>query len=129
MNKINKIEAIVDALASVNEAHKADSLAYRLRNPLLLRSYSRPGRHEVTEEGVRVFDSHLGGYKAAIFDVALKINGESHVGIQPTDKLRNLIGVLGIKNENDILSIVYFLRKALSNKDIDQFTVLSYFLE
>lgn len=127
--KIKKTEAIVDAIGALNGIHKPDSDAYQLRNPLLLKSFARPGKHDVDEEGRRVFDSLLGGYKSAEFDVKLKIEGKSNTGLQPTDKLRNLLGVYGIKQEQDILSVVYFLRKALSDKNVDQYTPLSYFLE
>lgn len=119
----------MDAIGALNNFHKPDSVAYQLRNPLLLKSFARPGKHEVDEQGRRIFDSFLGGYKSAEFDVKLKISGESNTGLKPTDRLRNLLGVYGIKQEQDILSVVYFLRKALADKDIDQHTVLSYFME
>ena len=64
--KINRIEVLVDALSVLNGVNKPDSEAYQLRNPLLLRSFARPGKHDVDEQGRRVFDSYLGGYKAAV---------------------------------------------------------------
>lgn len=127
--KIKRIEAIVDALAALNNFHKPDSVAYQLRNPLLLKSFAKPGKHQVDEQGRRVFDSFLGGYKSAAFDVELKISGESNTGLKPTDRLKNLLAVYGIKTDQEILNVVYFLRKALSDKDIDQYTPLSYFSE
>lgn len=127
--KVKRSEAIVDAIAALNNFHKPDSTAYQLRNPLLLKSFAKPGKHEVNEDGLRIFDSALGGLKSAIFDVELKISGESNTGLKPTDKLRNLLAVYGMRQESDILSIVYFLRKALADKDIDQYTPLSYFSE
>lgn len=127
--KIDKTEAIVDAIASLNEYHRPDSEAYQLRNPLLLKSYAAPGKHNVDEQGRRQFDSYLGGYKAAYFDVDLKIQGGSSTGLKSTDKLKNLLSVYGIKHEQDQLSVVFFLRKALGNKDIDLATELQYFIE
>ncbi len=127
--KINKIEALADSLATLNNFYRPDSEAYQLRNPLLLKSFARPGKHDVDESGRRVFDSFLGGYKAAVFDVQLKVSGGSNTGLKPTDKLRNLLGVYGIKQENECMSVVYFLRKALADKNIDQYTPLSYFTE
>ena len=127
--KINRIEVLVDALSVLNGVNKPDSEAYQLRNPLLLRSFARPGKHDVDEQGRRVFDSYLGGYKAAVFDVKLKISGESNTGLKPTDKLRNLLGVYGVKQENEQMSVVYFLRKALADKNVDLLTPLSYFGE
>ena len=127
--KINRIKSLVDALSVLNGVNKPDSEAYQLRNPLLLRSFARPGKHDVDELGRRVFDSYLGGYKAAVFDVKLKISGESNTGLKPTDKLRNLLGVYGVKQEQDQMSIVWFLRKALADKNIDLLTPLAYFGE
>lgn len=124
----NKTECLVAAISYLHKAYQADSLAFRLNNPLLLKSYARAGKHAVTEDGYRVFDSLLGGLKSAIYDIELKISGNSNTGLQPTDKLRNLLGVLGIKKDEDVLSVVYFLRKAV-DKDIDSSTPLSYFRE
>lgn len=126
---INRIEAIVDSIAALHEYHKPDSVAYQLRNPLLLKSFAAPGKHNIDEGGRRKFSSFLGGYKSAYFDVELKIKGGSSTGLKPTDKLKNLLAVYGIKQEADQLSVVYYLRKALSNKDIDLSTELSYFIE
>lgn len=125
---VNRIEALVDAISYLHKFHQADSLSYRLRNPILLKSYARVGKHAIDENGYRVFDSHLGGYKSAVFDIELKLSGNSNTGLQPADKLRNLLGVLGIKKEEEVLAVVYFLRKAV-DKDIDPLTTLSYFTE
>lgn len=126
---MNRTEALVDALASVNEFSRPDSEAYQLRNPLLLKSYAAPGKHEIDEQGRRRFDSFLGGYKSAVFDVGLKISGGSSTGLKPSDKLRNLLAVYGYNKEPDQMQVVYFLRKALSDKTVDLSTPLSYFLE
>lgn len=128
INKIDKAEILTDAVAHAKNAFKPDSEAYILRNPLLLKSFSRPGRHPVTEQGVRVFDSFLGGYRAGLFDVQAKLSGKSNSGIQKTDKLRNLLAVYSIKQEPEILQVVYFLRKAFQDPNISQNTSLSYFL-
>jgi hypothetical protein len=77
---VDKVEALVDAIARLNNSHDPESIAYRLRNPLLLRSFSKPGKHEVDETGRRVFGSYLNGYKAAVYDVKMKLSGSSHAG-------------------------------------------------
>ena len=129
-NKTNrKIETLVDAISFAMKAHNADSLAYELRNPLLLKSFSRPGRHEINEDGIRVFDSHIGGYKAAYWDIEKKLSGESNSGLLISDKLKNLLNVLKIFKEEDINSVVHFLRKALKDPSINLLTPLSYFKE
>ena len=128
MTNINRIEAVVDSIAFLHRAHQPDSEAYKLRNPIMLKNYAPPGKHKVNESGYRVFDSYLGGYKSAVYDVTIKLKGESNSGIKTTDTLRNLLAVYGINREEDITTVVFFLRKAVS-KDVQPLTPLSYFKE
>lgn len=125
---VSKSEILVDAISNLNNFNGPDSLSYKIKNPLLLRSFAQPGKHKVTEEGYRVFDSLLAGFKSALYDICLKISGGSSTGLKPTDKLKNLLAVYGIKNEQDQMAVVFFLRKAL-DKTIDLSTELSYFIE
>lgn len=124
---MNRIEAIVDALGRLHGVHNPESPAYLLRNPLLLRSFARTGKHEVDEQGRRVFASHLNGYKAALFDVELKITGRSHAGVQTTDTLRNLLAVYGVRETMAVDHVVSFLRRALKDVGIMPDTPLVYF--
>jgi hypothetical protein len=126
---VNRVEAIVDALGKVNGMMNPTSDAYILRNPLLIRSFARPGKHETDENGRRIFTSFLSGYKAGLFDVSLKIEGKSRAGLKPTDTLTNLLGVYGIKELGGINTVVTFLRHALKDPEISKDTTLSYFLE
>lgn len=126
---MNRIEALVDAIGKANGIHDPEQEAYRLRNPLLIKSFARPGKHETDEQGRRVFSSLLSGYKAGLFDIELKITGKSRAGLQPTHVLTNLLGVYGIKEPGGISFIVSFLRRALSDKTISGTTPLSYFME
>jgi hypothetical protein len=125
---VNRVEAIVDSLGKLNGMSNPESEAYALRNPLLIRSFARPGKHETDEQGRRIFTSLLSGYKAALFDASLKIEGKSRAGLKPTDTLTNLLGVYGIKEGPGINSVVQFLRRALKDQDIDKNTPLSYFI-
>jgi hypothetical protein len=127
--KIDKIEAIVDSLSFVHSAHHADSLAYRLRNPILLKAFGRPGKNDVDENGYRIYSSFLSGYQSALFDLLIKLSGTSNSGIKKTDLLRNLLGVYGINQDKDLTQVVSFLKKALQNPDISLQTPLSYFAE
>ncbi len=124
---MNKIEALVDAIGKANGIHNPESDSYRLRNPLLIRSFARPGKHETDEQGRRVFTSLLSGYKAALFDMELKITGKSRAGLQPTSTLANVLGVYGIKEPGGISTVVSFLRRALTDQSISNTTPLSYF--
>jgi len=126
---VNRVEAIVDILGKLNGMSNPESEAYALRNPLLIRSFARPGKHETDEQGRRIFTSFLSGYKAALFDASLKIEGKSRAGLKPTDTLVNLLGVYGIKEAGGIKNVVVFLRKALKDESLSQTTPLSYFME
>lgn len=126
---VNKVEAIIDAISRLNGAtSNPDSEPYQIRNPLLLKSFAAPGKHEVTVNGVRIFSSMLAGYKAAVFDVTLKLEGKSRAGLKPTDTLTNLLGCYGISGKVSLDHIVSFLRRALKNNDITANTPLSEFL-
>jgi len=126
MNRIDKIEAIVNAVASLHDYSSPESDAYKLRNPLLLKSFSKPGKHNVNEKGIRQFESFQGGYRSAVWDLELKLKGSSNTGLQPSDRLKNLLAVLGLSQEQEQMSVVFFLRKSI-DKDIDLNTPLSYF--
>ena len=124
---ISKIEALVDAIATTTGAfHNPESEAYKLRSPLLVRSFARPGKHEMNVGGRRVFTSMLAGYRAAVFDIEKKLSGESRAGIRPTDVLSNLLAVYEI---HDSAKIVSFLRRALQDQAINSNTPLTYFRE
>lgn len=124
---INKVEALVDAIARLHGWHNPDSACYAIRNPLMIRSYARPGKHETDGEGRRVFNSLLSGYKAGVFDMSLKIEGKSRAGLKPTDTLTNLLGVYGIKELGGIDNVVSFVKRALKDQSISKSTPLSYF--
>lgn len=127
--KINKIEAIVDAIGKLNGMHNPESDAYLLRNPLMIKSFARPGKHETDEQGRRMFNSLLAGYKAATYDVKLKLEGNSRAGLKPNDCLENLLGVYNIKELGGISNVVSFLKRALKDESLTKRTPLAYFLE
>jgi len=124
---VNKIECLVDAISRCNGGNDPESLCYHLRNPLLIKSFARPGKHETDEQGRRVFTSWLSGYKASLYDIELKISGNSRAGLKPSDTLTNLLGVYGIKEPGGISNVVSFLRRALKDQTISKDTPLSFF--
>lgn len=126
---INRIEALVDALARLNGADDPLSDCYKLRNPLLIRSFARPGKHMIDDKGRRVFPSWLAGYKAACFDMDLKVRGQSRAGLKSTDTLTNLLGVYGLNNNQAVGRVTNFLKRALTDDGINIHTPLSYFIE
>jgi len=125
---VSKIEALVDAIGRLNGIHNPDSPAYQIRNPLLLVSFAKPGRHDVNTDGLRVFGSLLAGYKASCFDVSLKIKGLSRAGLKTTDVLDNLLGCYHIVEKAAKDNVVAFVRRALKDDSVSVRTPLSYFL-
>lgn len=126
---MNKIESIVDAIGNLNGTNNPESDCYKLRNPLLIKSFARPGKHIIDDKGRRVFESFLAGYKAATFDVQLKASGKSRAGLKPTDTITALLGVYGLKEKLATDKVVNFLKKALQDTTISANTPLSYFIE
>ena len=131
MNREKKIESIVCAIGTLNGAFSnPESDAHQLNSPLLLRSFARPGKHEVDEQGRRIFPSMLSGFKASTYDALLKISGNSRAGLKPaTDCLENLLRVYGITELLGQKKAVNYLKRSLKNENISVKTPLSYFLE
>ena len=122
-----KIEALVDGIANFHRWHEPESDAYQLKNPLLIKSFARPGKHVIDPEGRRVFPSKLDGYKAALFDMDLKVHGNSRAGLRPDDLLINLLRVYGLSEPAGQEMVVTFLRKVFKDVTINKQTPLSYF--
>ena len=125
---IDKIEAIVDAMANLNGASSnPDSELYQIRNPLGVKNYSLPGKNSIDDRGRRIFSSWIAGYKAATFDIEVKISGKSRSGVKEDDNLSNLLRVLGLTEKLAHQQIVKFLRRALKDQSITTETPLAYF--
>lgn len=124
-----RAEHIVAAIGYQNNLHDPESDAYRLNNPLLVRSFGRPGKHEIDEQGRRVFESLVSGYRACLFDVILKVQGKSRAKLKPEDTLENLLGTYGIKGAASVDHVIKFLRRALADTKINPQTKLQYFNE
>lgn len=126
--KQNKIEVLLLALASLNRAHIPTSDAFRLKNPLLIKSFALPGKHDVDDDGRRQFLSILAGMKAGLFDLELKVSGKSRAGLKPTDTLENLCRVYGRSDRGAMNEVANFVRVALNDDSITTKTPLSFFL-
>jgi len=127
---VNKLEALLDAIASLKGAStNPDSELYQIRNPLGVQSYSRPGKNLITDSGLRIFDSWLAGYRAAAFDLSLKIEGTSRAGVKRDDALSNVLRVYQITEKLGMQQVVKFLRRALKDQNITTETPLAYFRE
>lgn len=126
---ITRIEALFDAVASTKGWNNPDSLCYQLRNPLMVKSFSKPGKNEITEDGYRVFSTQLAGIRAGLFDLTLKITGKSRAGIKTDDLLENVLRVYGITELGGQQAVVKYLKRALKTQDIKTTTPLKCFTE
>jgi hypothetical protein len=124
---VRKLEALLDAIGSLKGFSNPDSVAYQIKNPLLIKSFARPGKHNIDGEGRRIFESSQAGYKACWFDLDIKTRGESRAGLKPDDKLSNLLRVFGLTERLGQQQVVKFLRRALLDETISLDTPLTYF--
>lgn len=125
---VKRIEALIDAIAEMNNLHNPESEAYQMRNPLMIGSFAPPGKHEIDSANRRVFTSLLSGYKAADFDITLKLQGYSRTGLRPSDTLSKLLEVYSL-SEFAQKKAVSFLRRALKDQNITLSTPLTFFTE
>lgn len=126
---VQRIEALHDAISSLNGFSNPDSVSYQIRNPLLVKSFSKPGKNSITEDGTRIFTSSLAGIRACLFDLEIKAKGQSRAGLKPDDLLENILRVYGIKELGGQQQVVKFLRRALKNQEIKLTTPLNWFVE
>jgi hypothetical protein len=126
---VSRIEALHDAISSTKGWNNPDSQAYQLRNPLLVKSFSKPGKNEIAEDGTRIFTTSLAGLRACLFDLDLKIRGKSRAGIKETDLLENLLRVFGVTEIGGQQAVVKYLKRALKTGEISPKTPLKWFLE
>jgi hypothetical protein len=129
MDKTQKIEVLLQALASLNRTHIPTSDSFRLRNPLLIKSFALPGKHDVDDDGRRRFQSFLAGAKACLFDLDLKVSGKSRAGLKPTDTIENLCRVYGRSDRGAMNEVANYVKLALNDDSINTKTPLSYFLD
>jgi hypothetical protein len=124
-----KIEALLDGISHLKGASNPDSITYQIKNPLHIRSFGLPGRHEIDEEGRRVFSSWLAGYRACLYDLKVKLTGESRSKLKTTDPLSYLLNVYDIKEKLGQQQVVRFVRRALKDESVQLDTPLNYFVQ
>ena len=126
---VNKLEALLYGLASINGWSNPDAESFQINNPLLIQNYSLPGKNEIDEKGRRVFKTAASGLHAGLYDLSLKIKGESRAGIKRDDLLENLLRVYNVIEPGGQQAVVKFLRRALKDQSIKVETPLAYFRE
>lgn len=123
----NKIEALLDSIASLKGWNNPDSYTYQIKNPLHVKNFAPVGKHEVDADGIRVFTSWLAGYKACSFDLELKISGKSRVGLKDGDTLSDLLKIYGVDQKLGMQQVVKYLKRALRDDNISINQPLDYF--
>jgi hypothetical protein len=126
---VRRLEALVDAVCDLFGGMYPGSEAYNLRNPLLVKSWARAGKHEIDEQGRRVFSSFLNGYKAGLYDIELKARGTSRANVSPDSPLSDLLLCYQIENRASQQKVVSFLKRALNDESISINTPVSFFVE
>lgn len=124
---IKRLEALADAFAKMYQAYDPGSEAYKTRNPGLLRWHNTL-RHDVNQDGLRVFSSYVGGYRALLEDLRMKALGLSRSKLKPDSPLLHLVRVYG-QPDTAADYLAKFLRRALNDEEISPETKLKFFLE
>ena len=120
------IEALAEAVIHYSGYSEPSSTLYAARNPGALKATSM--RHVKNDEGYRVFNSFVDGVQALLFDIQLKVTGQSWAKLKSTSTLRDLAlsYSLEVTHAN---AWARFLRKALNDNGITAETELGYFLK
>lgn len=122
-----RIEIFAIALANLNGGFDTpDSKAFKLRNPMLLKTYAPEKKKD--SENYRVFTTISGGLKAGTADIAAKCSGKSH-RLGPENTIKDLLTVYGVRDERTIRRIIIFLQKALADETIYSGTKIGWLLE
>ena len=129
---VTRIDALVDALATLNGALDPRSDAYQLRNPLLLKAF-RP-KDERDKFGRRIFKQLSAGFDNGRIDLIIKCSGKSSTRLNgdarltPDSTLTDLCLVFG-HTAGAARTVKNFLRAALKDADIRESQKLEWFLE
>jgi hypothetical protein len=122
-----KVETLLDSIAQLKGFHNPESWNYQARNPLGVKSFAPLGRHEIDDEGRRIFPSQLAGIKACLYDLEMKIRGESRAGLKITDRISNLLRVYGISEILGQQQVLKWFRRATKDSTVTLDTELTFF--
>ena len=123
---ISRIEALLFALASLNNWQAPHSDAFQLRNPLMLRAFAP--KHERDERGRRRFPSFSAGLDNGLMDLQIKCSGKSFSKLTPDNTLTDLVCVYG-HTAAAARAVKNFLRAALGTDEVRETQKLGWFLE
>jgi hypothetical protein len=123
-----KLESMFDAIAQLKGWHNPDAYAYQIKNPLMVKSFTQLGRHEIDDEGNRIFKTQLAGIKAGLFDLEMKVSGRSRAGLKDGDKISNLLRVYGISELLGQQNVLKYYRRAIKDSSVTLDAPLTHFL-
>jgi hypothetical protein len=124
---MNRIEALADSFAALNDWHDPESEAYGLRNPGLLRAFTL--KHASNEQSHRIFPSAIDGYQALLFDLRTKCSGKSRSKLLTSSTLEDLLSRGYSQPRSAVDFVLCFLARALPKNTITERTPLAFFLE
>ncbi len=122
---LNKLEVLADAITYYSGYHNPKSSTYGIRNPGRLRAFS--ARHPRDLDGLRIFQSHVDGYQALLYDLEVKCKGLSRSKLTGESLLMELVQVYGHK-PSAATAICKFIRRALDDEDIKESIEIKYFV-
>ena len=119
---MKRIEAVADAIASLNEYSDPTSKSYRLRNPGMLRAKTLEHLGSANDDCYRIFSCHQAGYKA-LTDLLRK-----HFERNKGNTLLSLLSEHGHGNQFSARTAVEFIRRSVE-QNVSEETPLKFFLD
>src|SRR5271165_3518902 len=119
---MKRIEAIADAIASLNDYSDPESKSYRLRNPGMLRAKTLEHLGSANDDCYRIFSCHQAGYKA-LTDLLRK-----HFERNKGNTLLSLLSEYGHGNQFSARTAVEFIRRS-AEENVSEETPLKFFLD
>ena len=122
---MDRLEALACAIASHNDWLEPDSIAFKLRNPGMLKAFKLT--QPMDAEQNRIFESMVDGFQALLFDLRTKCSGRSRSKLKQESTITDLMAVYG-HGFSVAATVALYLRKALGDPEITDKTPLSFFL-
>jgi hypothetical protein len=119
---MKKLESLADSLALLNDYRSPESESYRLRNPGMLKARTLEALGNATNDCIRIFSCHQGGYKALIDTLRKQCQRHGDV------PLRANFAFYGHANDYEVDTAVDFIKRALDDRAVSSETTLAFFL-
>jgi hypothetical protein len=119
-----KLEALCEAVVSYSGYREPGSPVYQARNPGNLRAFKPEQTQDA--EGRRVYSSVIDGMQSLLWDMQLKLSGQSVARLTPESTLTDLVKAYQLP-ELTAQAWARFLRSALQTQEINSKTSISFF--